>query len=40
MVDDLLLKTSALMLTVGSLACVEPAIRALRIQPTDALKEG
>ena len=40
MVDDLLLKTSAVMLTVGLLACVEPAVRALRIQPTDALKEG
>ena len=40
MVDDLLLKTSAVMLTVGLLACVEPAMRALRIQPTDALKEG
>ena len=40
MVDDLLVKTSAVMLTVGLLACVEPAIRALRIQPTDALKEG
>jgi ABC-type lipoprotein release transport system permease subunit len=32
--------TSALMLTVGLLACVEPARRALRIQPTDALKEA
>jgi putative ABC transport system permease protein len=31
--------TSAVMLTVGMLACVEPARRALRINPTDALKE-
>lgn len=31
---------SALMLTVGLLACVEPARRALRIQPTEALKEA
>ena len=31
--------TSAVMLTVGLLACVEPARRALRINPTDALKE-
>ena len=35
-----LLSTSAVMLTVGLLACVEPARRALRIQPTDALKEA
>jgi putative ABC transport system permease protein len=35
-----LLATSALMLAVGMLACVEPARRALRIQPTDALKEA
>ena len=35
-----LLMTSAVMLTVGLLACVEPARRALRIQPTDALKEA
>ncbi len=34
-----LLMTSAVMLTVGLLACIEPARRALRIQPTDALKE-
>jgi predicted permease len=34
-----LLLTSAIMLTVGLLACAEPARRALRIQPTDALKE-
>ena len=37
---DALLMTSAVMLTVGLLACVEPARRALRIQPTDALKEA
>lgn len=35
-----LLITSAVMLTVGLLACVEPARRALRIHPTDALKEA
>ena len=35
-----LLLTSAVMLTVGLLACVEPARRALRIQPTEALKEA
>ena len=34
-----LLITSAVMLTVGLLACVEPARRALRIQPSEALKE-
>jgi predicted permease len=34
-----LLGTSAVVLIVGLLACVEPARRALRIQPTDALKE-
>jgi ABC-type lipoprotein release transport system permease subunit len=28
------------MLIVGLLACIEPARRALRIQPTDALKEA
>lgn len=39
-VADALLTTSALMLTVGLLACVEPARRALRIHPTDALKEA
>jgi putative ABC transport system permease protein len=39
-VADALLITSALMLTVGLLACVEPARRALRIHPTDALKEA
>ena len=32
------LLTSAVMLTVGVAACVEPARRALRIQPADALK--
>ncbi len=35
-----LLLTSGVMLTVGLLACVEPARRALRIHPTDALKEA
>jgi putative ABC transport system permease protein len=35
-----LLAISAVMLIVGLLACVEPARRALRIQPTDALKEA
>ena len=35
-----LVLTSSVMLTVGLLACVEPARRALRIQPTDALKEA
>ena len=35
-----LLTTSAVMLIVGLLACVEPARRALRIHPTDALKEA
>jgi hypothetical protein len=39
-VADPLLTTSAVMLTVGLLACIEPARRALRIHPTDALKEG
>ena len=34
-----LLTTSAVMLTVGLVACAEPARRALRIQPTAALKE-
>jgi ABC-type lipoprotein release transport system permease subunit len=29
--------TSTVMLVVGLLACVEPARRALRIHPTDAL---
>jgi hypothetical protein len=32
--------TSAVMMTVGLLACVEPAWRALRIDPTSALKEA
>jgi predicted permease len=35
-----LLMTSSVMLTVGLAACVEPARRALRIQPTAALKEA
>jgi hypothetical protein len=34
-----LLATSAIMLTAGLLACAEPARRALRISPTDALKQ-
>jgi ABC-type antimicrobial peptide transport system permease subunit len=37
---DILAVTSAVMLIVGLLACVEPARRALRIQPIDALKQG
>lgn len=36
----LLLAVTALMLTVGLLACAVPARRALRIQPTEALKEA
>jgi putative ABC transport system permease protein len=39
-VADGLLMTAGLMLLVGLLACIEPATRALRIQPTDALKEA
>jgi putative ABC transport system permease protein len=39
-VADALLITSAVMLTVGLLACVEPARRALRIEPSEALKEA
>ena len=35
-----LITTSTVMLMVGLLACIEPARRALRIQPTDALKEA
>jgi putative ABC transport system permease protein len=35
-----LLTTSALMMTAGLLACVEPARRALGIHPTDALKDA
>ncbi len=35
-----LLTTTAVMLTVGLLACVEPARRGLRIHRTDALKEA
>lgn len=34
-----LLMTSLLMITVGTLACVAPARRALRINPTEALRE-
>jgi putative ABC transport system permease protein len=37
-VDEALLITSAVMLTIGLLACGEPARRALRISPTEALK--
>lgn len=40
LVLDALLVTSAVMLVVGLLACIEPARRALRINPTDALKEA
>jgi ABC-type antimicrobial peptide transport system permease subunit len=32
--------TSVLMAVVGVLACAAPARRALRVQPTDALREG
>lgn len=39
-VADALMLTSAVMLAAGLLACVEPARRALRIQPVDALKEA
>jgi predicted permease len=39
-VADALLTTSAVMISVALLACVEPARRALSIQPTDALKEA
>jgi hypothetical protein len=39
-VTPALLMTSGVMLTVGLLACIEPARRALRIQPTDALKDA
>jgi ABC-type antimicrobial peptide transport system permease subunit len=35
-----LLTASAVMLSVGLLAYVEPARRALRIAPSDALKEA
>ncbi len=35
-----LIVTSAIMLVVGMLACVEPARRALRIQPIEALKQS
>lgn len=38
-VSSALLLTSSVMLTVGLMACAEPARRALRISPTDALKE-
>lgn len=39
-VGDVLAVTSAVMLSVGLLACIEPARRALRIAPTDALKQA
>ncbi len=39
-VMDALLATSGVMVSVALVACVEPARRALRIQPTDALKEA
>ena len=39
-VSDALLGTSALMMIVGLLACVEPARRMLRIHPIDALREA
>jgi predicted permease len=39
-VTHALLTTSAVMLGVGVLACLEPARRALRIQPVQALKES
>jgi ABC-type lipoprotein release transport system permease subunit len=32
--------TSVIMAAVGVLACAAPARRALRIQPTDALRQG
>jgi len=32
--------TSAVMMAAGLLACVEPARRALRINPSDALREA
>ena len=35
-----LLMTSGVLLTIGLLACIEPARRAVRIQPTDALNEA
>jgi putative ABC transport system permease protein len=41
--DDLLVSsviTSILMAMVGVLACAAPARRALRIQPTEALRQG
>ncbi len=39
-VAQLLLIPSMTMLTVGLLGCVAPARRALRINPTEALKEA
>jgi ABC-type lipoprotein release transport system permease subunit len=37
---DEMITTSTVMLIVGLLACIEPARRALRIEPTEALKEA
>ena len=39
-VADALVATSTVMLTVGLLACLEPARRALRVDPIDTLKEA
>jgi ABC-type antimicrobial peptide transport system permease subunit len=39
-VPRVLLITSTTMLTAGLLGCVAPARRALRINPTEALKEA
>ncbi|HVJ27719.1 MAG TPA: FtsX-like permease family protein, partial [Vicinamibacterales bacterium] len=39
-ISSVLAATSGVMLVVGLLACVEPARRALRIHPTEALKEA
>jgi ABC-type antimicrobial peptide transport system permease subunit len=39
-VGDALLITSSVMMSVALLACLEPARRALRIQPIEALKEA
>jgi ABC-type antimicrobial peptide transport system permease subunit len=38
-IDELLI-TAAMMFGVGLIACVQPARRALRIQPVEALKEA
>jgi predicted permease len=39
-IGNALLATSGVMIIVGLLACAEPARRALRIQPADALKDA